>query len=93
TCCSMDGLILLKSTRDGPSHSPLTPPRALPSFPLFPLSPSWPHHQVGGVRTSRRCQYTLQYGDGSTTAGDILFDSIALRSTSKNSANATIAFG
>ncbi|CAI5462535.1 unnamed protein product [Closterium sp. Yama58-4] len=48
---------------------------------------------VGGVRTSRRCQYMLQYGDGSTTAGDLLFDSIALRSTSKNSANATIAFG
>ncbi|CAI5486003.1 unnamed protein product [Closterium sp. Naga37s-1] len=49
--------------------------------------------QVGGVRTSRRCQYMLEYGDGSTTAGDLLFDSLALLSTSKKSANATIAFG
>ncbi|CAI5494391.1 unnamed protein product [Closterium sp. Naga37s-1] len=49
--------------------------------------------QVGSVRTSRRCQYMLEYGDGSTTAGDLLFDSIALLSTSKKSANATIAFG
>ncbi|CAI5976764.1 unnamed protein product [Closterium sp. NIES-64] len=86
-----------------PPHSPLTLPRTLPPFPLFPLSivsPSSgggrahePAGPVGGVRTSRRCQYMLQYGDGSTTAGDVLFDSLALHSTSNNSANATIAFG
>ncbi|CAI5948633.1 unnamed protein product [Closterium sp. NIES-65] len=75
-----------------PPHPPLTLPRALPPK-LSHLSPSCPLHQVGGVRASRRCQYMLQYGDGSTTAGDVLFDSLALHSTSNNSANATIAFG
>ncbi|GJP38193.1 hypothetical protein CLOM_g22648 [Closterium sp. NIES-68] len=49
--------------------------------------------QVGGIRSSRRCQYSLQYGDGSTTAGDLLFDSVALCNTRNKSAAATIAFG